>query len=510
MRQEGDSQTMLEPRSGDTNHAEQSAELLASDGSRGALYPTAPSHGATESDFRSAIYQGAPGHTPPAPNPYFYTAQAQSSLAPAPPLPTQVAFTQKASSSTFEVETARNASHPKRLREDDDDTRSTPPKHARLGDNVNPGLRRTKSNGSHERASGPLNTGPPSPNDPGRIHVNQGEPQDSVPPRSPSKSRPEPTYSSSRALVPSRNSEFSALAPAPIAQSHQSPTPGDRLASLHDLEDPDALKSLLEQHGEEAFKVVRTLTGKFLDHFSAKQNKFAGRMWRNDPGPTFLGAQLEAGRLIYAPIVVHRGNKFPPKGRDMWWNEGPRGMVYMIKFVPAVIVYNAARFKKLKIITTLHDSINELRKRDALQGYVQVTRYPEEELERDERCYARLRFVTYSHAQNFAWKGPRFMDAESTYDYPHGLPYQLLGEVYDSFNLDLLCQLMKISFRNMEMDLLLKFTRAKEREESERRRFRPQPPQQLLVDTERKTNHIEEDTALDTVGHPQTSPLCQR
>jgi hypothetical protein len=234
-------------------------------------------------------------------------------------------------------------------------------------------------------------------------------------------------------------------------------------------------------------------------------------MWRNDPGPTFLDARLEAGKLIYAPIVVHRGNKLRPKERDMWWNEGPRGMVYMIKFVPAVVVFSAARFKKLKIITALHDSnIDELRKRDALQGYVQVTRYPEEELEPDERCYARLRFVTDSHARTFAWKGPRFMDAESTYDYPHGLPYQLLGEVYDSFNLDLLCELMKISFRNMETDLQLKVTHAKKREESERRRFRPQPPQQLLVDIERKTNQIEEDTALDTVGHPQISPLCQR
>jgi len=466
---------------------------------------TAPSQGVTAGDFRSAIFQAAPGHS--APSPYYYAQQAQSSLEPTPPLSGDVVLAPKSSSSSLRVESSHNTSRLKRNREDDDDTRNTPTKYARLETQVLSGSHNTQYNGSHGGALCQPTGNPSTTSQIGHVHVKQESTHDSSLPRSPHQTGLQSALSLSNPPVCSPVIRPSPGGSSPV--SHQSSTPGtagSSLASLQDLCDPDTLQVLLDAHGEAAFQVVRSLTGKMLDHFSSKKKKFSGTEWRRSAGPSSADRREEAGNLIRVPIVVQRGNRRPPQDRDMWWNEGLAGTVHMIKFVVALIVYNAKRCKKLMILTTRHDSnIAELRERGQLQDYVHVTRYPEEEHQPNEPCRGRLRFTTYSHALKFAWKGPRFLDTESTYDYPHGLLYQPLGELCDSDNLKYFHQIIKNAFSEMETQLAFKCEQAMAREEWERRNARPDTPQQSESPTDngRHLPEYEEDTALAAL-----SPVC--
>lgn len=461
---------------------------------------TAPSQGVAAGDFRSAIFQAAPGHS--ARGPYSYAQQAQSSLEPTPPLSGYVVLAPKSSSSSLKFESSHNTSRLKRNREDDDDTRNTPTKYARLETQVLSGSHNTQYSGSHGGVLCQPTGNPSTTSQTGHVHVKQESTHDNSLPQSPHQTGPQSALSLSKPSVRSPAIRPSPGSSSPV--SHQSSTPGSSLASLQDLCDPDTLQALLDVHGEAAFQVVRRLTGRCLDHFSSKNKKFSGTEWRRSAGPSSADRREEAGNLIHVPIVVQRGNPRPPQDRDMWWNEGLAGTVHMIKFVVALIVYNAKRCKKLMILITKHDSnIAELRERGQLQDYVQVSRYPEEEHQANEPCRGRLRFKTYSHALHFVWKGPRFLDTESTYDFPHGLLYQPLGELYDSDNLKYFHQITKDAFSEMETQLAFKCEQAMAREEWERRIDRRDTPQQSPTDDGHYLPAYEEDTALAALN-----PAC--
>lgn len=395
----------------------------------------------------------------------------------------------KASSSP-RAEVLHNTSNLKRPREDDDDIYNTTSKHARLETQPSSGLHTTQPHDDHEGALCQL-TGNPSLSPTGHVPVEQEATNDSLLRRSVPQTGYQSRYSSSEPSVRSPAVSLSPRASSPFPR--QSSTPESSLASLHDLHDPDTLQALLDVHGEEAFQVVRSMTGQFLDHFSFKQKRFAGANWLRFPGPYAADRREEAGKLIHVPIVVQRSNPHPPQNRDMWWNEGPEGMKYMIKFVVALVVTNAKHCKKLMLLTTKHDSnIEYLREHDGLRDYEQVIRFPEEQFEPYEPCRGRMWFKTYPHALDFRWKSPRFLDTESSYDYPHGLPYRPLGQLYDS-SLEYFHRIITESFNEMETDLARKCEQVKAREEWQRRIAGLDAPQQAPV-------YNEDNTALPTLS----------
>jgi hypothetical protein len=274
--------------------------------------------------------------------------------------------------------------------------------------------------------------------------------------------------------------------------------PSDRLASLRDLSDPVTLQSLLDGHDEEAFRIVRKLTGNILDHLNSKKDRYYGHShWQRYP----IGNRSEAGTVIYVPIVVQRGDKLPPSERDLWWIQGPDDMIYMMNFVPALVLFNGRRIKKLKIFTTLSSSdLDQLRTSGRLNDYVHVTRTPEEDDYPDEPCHGRLRFRMFDHARSFPWKNPRFIEADGTYDYPHGLPYQRLGEVCHSGELKYLLEIMTATHSNIELDLSMKYEEALEREELESR-ARTRGRRTLQAPRKSPDYHLgERDTSVNQVS----------
>lgn len=403
--------------------------------------------------------------------------------------------------------------HSKRHREEDDQEHNAPSKHARLEAPTTLTSENARSDQDHHETLSRIPAGPSSLSS----HV-LASPLDAAQPVFGA-----PHVSAGQSIQRTSERENGKAAPSPSTladpQTHHTSTPrptapSDDLAYLQDLSDPDALQSLLETHGKATFQVARNITGKVLDHFSFKKNKFAGRNWRKTPGPTENDYRNEAGRVIHVPIVVQRGNRRAPDDKDVWWNVGPQGMVYMMKFVLALVLYNAEHFKKLKILTTKHDSdLDELRRNGKLRGYVQLTRVPEEESEPDEPCDGRLRFSTYPHATIFAWKTPRFMDPEKTYDYPHGLYYQLLGELHSSRDVFYLREYMRDSLNTMEYDLGCKLDQLFEREREEAGRnsstLSASRPSSSANCHQPSTDVEEENTALATVSNMRTS-ISQR